>query len=54
MPEAEPFSATDEEQAAYCLKAGRVPVPPKRISIVEPEDIRGLDAREGDRYIRRL
>jgi hypothetical protein len=54
MLEAEPASATDEEQAAYCLKAGRVLVPSGRISIVEPEDIRGLDAREGDRNIRRL
>ena len=53
MLEADPPSLTDEEQAADCPKAGRVPVPPKRISIVEPEDIRGLDAREGDRYIRR-
>ena len=49
MPEAEPLSATVEEQAAYSLKAGRVLVPLGRISFVEPEDSRGLDAREGDR-----
>ena len=53
MLKAEPASATDEEQAAYCLKAGRVLAPPGRISIVDPGDIRGFDAREGDRNIRR-